>query len=179
VTTYRTVGLPRHAELVARVTALSRAGQPDPEIAARPTAEGFRSARHAPVSKELVGKLRRAHGEAAVRQQLRSQDREAGQWTVRGLPRAQHVRRTWLYTRIAASSIPATRHPVTGHYLIPDDPALRPASHQVPPAAAPEGPGCRSWAGGSGAPAGARPAPPGRPPARARRRRYRCVRPDR
>jgi DNA invertase Pin-like site-specific DNA recombinase len=155
--TYRTVEMPRYAELAARVTALSRAGHADPEIAARLTAEGFRSARQGPVSKALVGKLRRAHGEAAVRQQFRSQDQVAGQWTTRGLAQALRVRRTWLYTRIAAGTVPATRHPVTGHYLIPDDPALlerlralRPARSKAPPAAAPAPPAAPEEAGCQG-----------------------------
>ena len=77
------------------------------------------------------------------------QDRIGGRWTVRGLTRALQVRRTWLYTRIAAGAVPATRHPVTGHYLIPDDPALLerlralcPASPLVAPAPEPEVTGC-------------------------------------
>ncbi len=122
--TYRTVEMPRYDQFVARVAALSREGTSDQEIAARLTAEGFRSARQEPIGKELVGKVRRAHSGAAVRQQFRSQDQIDGQWTIRGASRALQVRRTWLYTRIVAGRIPATRHPVTGHYLIPDDPTL-------------------------------------------------------
>jgi hypothetical protein len=55
---------------------------------------------------------------------FRGQDQIAGQWTVWGLSRALQVDRNWLYVRIHADLIPATRHPVIGHYLIPDDPAL-------------------------------------------------------
>jgi hypothetical protein len=123
----------RYNDLAARITALNGEGYPDQAIAERLTADGFRSARQQAVSKELVGKIRRAHGEVAVRQQLRSQDRLGGQWTVHGLARALQVQRTWLYTRIVAGSIPAARHPRTGHYLIPDDPALIEAlRRQVP-----------------------------------------------
>jgi hypothetical protein len=34
------------------------------------------------------------------------------------------VQRNWLSARIRTGRIPVTRHPVIGHYLIPDDPAL-------------------------------------------------------
>jgi len=122
--TYRTVEMACYDDLAARIAALSGEGYPDQEIAERLTAAGFRAARQGPVSKELVGKIRRAQGEVAVRHQLRSQDRLAGQWTTHGLARALHVRRTWLYTRIMRGAIPASRHAITGQYLIPDDPAL-------------------------------------------------------
>jgi DNA invertase Pin-like site-specific DNA recombinase len=122
--TYRTVEVRDYAPLAAKILALSREGIRDEEIAGRLTAEGYRSARQGPVTRDLVGKIRRAHGVHGVRQQFRVQDRIAGQWTVRGLTRALQVRRTWLYTRIAAGVVPATRHAATGHYLLPDDPAL-------------------------------------------------------
>jgi len=41
-----------------------------------------------------------------------------------GLARALHVDRDWLYARIKDGTLPATRHPVIGHSLIPDDPGL-------------------------------------------------------
>jgi hypothetical protein len=148
--TSRTMEMDGYDRLVSQVVALSHEGHPDHEIAARLAAEGFRSARQEPITKELVGKVRRAHGTPGARQQFRSQDRVAGQWTVRGLTRALQVQRTWLYARIAAGVIPATRHAVTGHYLIPDDPALlerlralRPSSHQVTLAPAPEVTRCK------------------------------------
>jgi hypothetical protein len=34
------------------------------------------------------------------------------------------VDRDWLYRRIYAGTLPTTRHPTTGHYLIRDDPTL-------------------------------------------------------
>jgi hypothetical protein len=122
--TYRTVEVDGYEHLASEISALSRDGVSDQEIATRLTAAGFRAARQGPISAGLVGKIRRAHREVAVRQRFRSQDRIAGHWTVRGLTQALRVRRTWLYTRIAAGAVPATRHPVTGPYLIPDDPAL-------------------------------------------------------
>ena len=47
-----------------------------------------------------------------------------------GCIRALSVPRTWLYTRIRRGTLPATQHPHTGHYLIPDDPQLLAALHQ-------------------------------------------------
>ncbi len=41
-----------------------------------------------------------------------------------GLARHLGVDRDWLYRRIDAGRIPTERHPMTGHYLIADDPAL-------------------------------------------------------
>jgi hypothetical protein len=74
--------------------------------------------------KETVGKIRRAQGGVALRQQFRAQERIDGQWTTHGLAQALRVRRTWLYARIVDGTIPAVRHPATGHYLIPDDALL-------------------------------------------------------
>jgi DNA invertase Pin-like site-specific DNA recombinase len=122
--TYRTTELDGYAELAARIAALSRAGASDQAIAAQLSAEGFHSARQGGLGKELVGKIRRAEGDVAVRQQFRTQERIDGQWTTHGLAQALHVRRTWLYDRIVAGRLPVTRHPLTGHYLIPDDPAV-------------------------------------------------------
>jgi hypothetical protein len=103
---------------------LSQTGASDWEIAERLSIEGFHSARQPTVSKELVGKIRRAQGGVAVRQQFRAQERIEAQWTTHGLAQTLRVRRTWLYERIVAGTIPAVRHPVTGHYLIPDDPLV-------------------------------------------------------
>jgi hypothetical protein len=41
-----------------------------------------------------------------------------------GLAQELGVHRNWLYTRIRNGTLPATRHAVVGHYLIPDDPEL-------------------------------------------------------
>ena len=122
--TYRTTALAAYADLAARILALSQTGASDREIAEQLSTEGFHSARQPTVSTELVGKIRRARGGVAVRHQFRTQERIDGQWTTHGLAQALRVRRTWLYARIVDGTIPAVRHPVTGHYLIPDDPLL-------------------------------------------------------
>ena len=41
-----------------------------------------------------------------------------------GLAQDLGVHRNWLYARIRNGTLPATRHAVTGHYLIPDDQSL-------------------------------------------------------
>jgi len=41
-----------------------------------------------------------------------------------GLAQELGVHRNWLYTRIRNGTLPATRHAVIGHYLIPDAPEL-------------------------------------------------------
>jgi hypothetical protein len=122
--TYRTTELAASADLAARIPALSQTGASDQAIAERLSTEGFRSARQPSVAKELVGKIRRAQGGVAVRQRFRAPEPSEGQWTTHGLAQARRVRRTWLYARILAGAIPAVRHPVTGHYLIPDAPLL-------------------------------------------------------
>lgn len=86
--TYRTTDLAAYAELAARVAVLSQTGASDQAIAAQVSAEGFHAARQPTVSAELVGKLRRAQGGVAVRQQFRTQARIDGQWTTHGLAQA-------------------------------------------------------------------------------------------
>jgi DNA invertase Pin-like site-specific DNA recombinase len=121
---HRAADVSEYARVVARVLTLSAEGYPDAEIARRLTAEGFRSARRPAVPKTWVAKIRRAHQQPSLADQFRWQDQLAGQWTVRGLTRLLHVRRSWVYHHLAAGHIPATRHPATGHYLIPNDPTL-------------------------------------------------------
>jgi DNA invertase Pin-like site-specific DNA recombinase len=121
---HRAAGLGDYARIVERVLALSAEGHPDAEIARRLTAEGFRSARRPDVPKTWVAKIRRAQRQPSMADQFRWQGQIDGQWTVRGLVRLLHVKRSWLYHHIAAGHIPVTRHPATGHYLIPNDPAL-------------------------------------------------------
>jgi DNA invertase Pin-like site-specific DNA recombinase len=121
---HRDADLANYERLVERIGALSAAGYHDRAIAQRLTAEGFRSARSPHVPTTLVTRLRRRQGHTSLTTQFRGQEQIAGQWTVWGLSHALQVDRNWLYVRIHAGSIPATRHPVTGHYLIPDDPAL-------------------------------------------------------
>ena len=120
----RTANLSEYDRLVARVGELCADGYQDGAIARQLTTEGFRSAHHDHVPTTLVTRLRRQHGFPSLTTQFRQQVHIDGQWTVWGLARALHVDRDWLYARIKDGTLPATRHPVSGHYLIPDDPAV-------------------------------------------------------
>jgi DNA invertase Pin-like site-specific DNA recombinase len=113
-----------YEHFVERVLALGAAGYQDREIAMRLTAEGFRSARSARVPIALIGEVRRARGQISLTEQFKTQAKLEGQWTVFGLAQELAVHRNWLYTRIRNGSLPANRHPVIGHYLIPDTPDL-------------------------------------------------------
>jgi len=113
-----------YAQFVERVLALGSAGYQDREIAQRLTAEGFRGARSPRISRALVGEVRRARGQISLTEQFRTQAKLEGQWTVFGLAQELAVHRNWLYTRIRNGTLPATRHPVLGHYLIPDTPEI-------------------------------------------------------
>ena len=119
-----TADLSDYDRLVARTVELIAAGHQDGAIARQLTAEGFRSARSADVPTTLVTRLRRQVGQPSLTTQFRAQEKIDGQWTVWGLARALNVDRNWLYARIKAGSLPATRHPVIGYYLIPDEPAM-------------------------------------------------------
>jgi DNA invertase Pin-like site-specific DNA recombinase len=121
---YRTSEIRNYEDLVARVLALSQEGYPDREIADQLTAEGFSSARQLPISPGLVGKIRREHGQMSIREHFRSDEQMADAWTIHGLAQRLGVRRTWLYARIRNGTLPAHRHPVSGHYLIPNDPQV-------------------------------------------------------
>ncbi len=121
---HRAMDVGDYGRVVDRVLALSAEGHPDAEVARRLTAEGFRSARRDSVPQTWVAKIRRAHRQPSLADQFRWQDQIEGQWTVRGLSRYLQVKRSWVYHHLAAGHIPAIRHPATGHYLIPDDPAL-------------------------------------------------------
>lgn len=120
----RTTNLGEYDRLVARLGELCADGYQDGAIARQLTTEGFRSAHHDHVPTTLVTRLRRQHGFPSLTTQFRQQAHIDGQWTVWGLARALHVDRDWLYARIKDGTLPATRHPVSGHYLIPDDPAV-------------------------------------------------------
>lgn len=111
-------------QLVARMQELCAAGYQDGAIARQLTTEGFRSARRDHVPTSLVRRLRRRQHGASLTTQFRHQDKINDQWTVWGLSRALQVDRNWLYARIHSGRLPATRHPLIGHYLIPGDPAL-------------------------------------------------------
>ncbi len=121
---HRAVDVSRYAELVERIRVLSGDGYQDGAIARRLTAEGFRSARSPSIPPVLVGKLRRAYGLASLTEHFRRQPTIDGHWTVWGLSRELGIDRNWLYKRIGWGTLPATRHPLTGHYLITDDSAL-------------------------------------------------------
>lgn len=120
----RTADLGDYDRLIARLRELSATGLDDAAIARQLTAEGLRGARRTALSRDMVGKLRRDHGLRSVRAQYQRQDRIDGQWTTGGLARQLGVHRKWLYVQIARGTLPATRHPLTGHFLVPDDPAL-------------------------------------------------------
>jgi hypothetical protein len=111
-------------QLLARLRILSEQGYHDAQIAAKLTAEGFRSARGPSVLPSLVTRLRHAVGIVSVTAQFRSQEKLDGCWTTWGLARALHVDHNWLYGKIQDGSLPAHRHPVIGQYLIPDDPEI-------------------------------------------------------
>ena len=121
---HRTVDLSDYEQLTARVLALAADGYPDPEIARRLTAEGFRSARDPTgVPTRFVAKVRH-HGQASLSEQFRQQEQLDGKWTIWGLARAAGVDHNWIYRRIVRGSLQSERHPMTSHHLIPDDPAL-------------------------------------------------------
>jgi hypothetical protein len=121
---HRSRDLPNHDQLVGRILELSLEGYQDPEIARRLTAEGFRSARRQDVPVQLVEQVRRHHGQVSLTERFRVDDRIEGCWTVGGLARQLDRSSEWLRRRIERGTVPATRHPLTGRYLIPDDPVL-------------------------------------------------------
>jgi DNA invertase Pin-like site-specific DNA recombinase len=122
---HRAVDVGDHDRLVQRVLALAAAGYQDPAIARQLTAEGFRSARDPDgVPVRLVATVRRARGQPSLTEPFRHQEKLDGKWTVWGLARAIDVDRDWLYRRIHRGALQTERHPVTGHYLIPDKPGL-------------------------------------------------------
>jgi hypothetical protein len=111
-------------QFVERLLALGAEGYQDREIAQRLTAEGFRSARSDHISAATVSEIRRARGQISLTEQFRTQAKLDGQWTIFGLAQELAVHRNWLYTRIRNGTLPATRHPVIGQDLIPDQPEL-------------------------------------------------------
>jgi len=111
-----------YEQLVERILTLGAQGYQDPEIARIVSAEGFRSARRAHIPASLVGEIRRVRGQISLTEQFKTQAKVEGQWTIFGLAQELEVHRNWLYTRIHKGTLPATRHSVTGHYLIADEP---------------------------------------------------------
>src|SRR5260370_21973691 len=106
----------------SRFSPWGRRRHQDPEIARIVSAEGFRSARSTHIPASLVGEIRRARGQISLTEQFKTQAKVEGQWTVFGLAQELAVHRNWLYTRIHKGTLPATRHSVTRHYLIADNP---------------------------------------------------------
>jgi DNA invertase Pin-like site-specific DNA recombinase len=125
----RTADLGDYARLVARLGELCATVGDDRAIARQLTAEGFRGARRTTITAAMVGKLRRDHGLVSLRAHVQRQAQVDGQWTAGGLARHLGVPRKRLYAQIERGALPATRHPVTGHFLIPDDPELLPRLH--------------------------------------------------
>jgi len=113
-----------YEQLVERILALGAQGHHDPEIARIVSAEGFHSARSARIPASLVGEIRRARGQISLTEQFKTQAKVEGQWTVFGLAQELEVHRNWLYTRLHKGTRPSTRHSVTGHYLIADEPEV-------------------------------------------------------
>jgi len=68
--------------------------------------------------------VRRQQRQPSLTTQFRGQERIDGQWTVWGRARALGVDRNGLYARSKAGTLPAERHPLIGHYLIPETPDL-------------------------------------------------------
>jgi DNA invertase Pin-like site-specific DNA recombinase len=122
---HRAIDVGDYERMVQRVLALAAEGYQDPAIARQLTAEGFRSARDLDgVPVRLVATVRRAQGQPSLTDQFRHQEKLDGNWTVWGLARALDVDRDWLYRSINRGALQSERHPVTGHHLIPDEPAL-------------------------------------------------------
>jgi DNA invertase Pin-like site-specific DNA recombinase len=120
----RETDLQEYERLVERILALGAEGYHDAEIARLLTAEGFRSARSRRIPVSLVGEIRRARGQISLTEQFKTQAKIDGCWTIFGLAQELAVHRNWLYTRIRQGALPAKRHPIIGHYLIPDEPEV-------------------------------------------------------
>jgi DNA invertase Pin-like site-specific DNA recombinase len=114
-----TAALDTYPHLVDRIRALSVLGHDDDHIARQLTAEGFRRARQPGLTGDQVGKIRRANGIASIRSIFRQHAQVNGQWTTAGITQQLGISRKVLYALIAHGLISATKHPVTGHVLIP------------------------------------------------------------
>ena len=123
-TVHRGRSLPNYEQLVARILELSVQGYQDAVIAQRLTEEGFRSARRMEIVPKTVEKIRRAQGQKALTGLFTASDQIEGRWTVGGLARHLGVSSDWVRNRIVRGKIPAQHHPLTGRYLIADDPVV-------------------------------------------------------
>ena len=116
-----------YAQPVARVQELWAAGQPDEEIAAQLTAEGFHSARAPGVLPRTVQRIRLRHEWYSPMHQVRTGTSRDGYLTVEGLAGRLGVDRTWVYRRLATGVIAAQdvqRYAAGPVYWIRDDPLL-------------------------------------------------------
>jgi DNA invertase Pin-like site-specific DNA recombinase len=123
-TVHRGGSLPTYEQFVARILELSTQGYQDAVIAQRLTEEGFRSARRLVISPKTVEKIRRTHGQKALTGVFNAADQIEGCWTVGGLARHLGMSSDWVRNRIVRGQVPARHHPLTGRYLIADDPAI-------------------------------------------------------
>ena len=114
-----TTALATYPEIVARIRTLSALGHDDREIARLLTAEGFHGARQSGLSSDQVGRIRRATNIPSLRNRFRQRAQVDGYWTTAGLARQLGISRKLLYAWAARGLLPATRHPITGHLLIP------------------------------------------------------------
>lgn len=121
---WRQSDMANYDQFVQQILALGAQGYSNPAIARRLTESGFRSARSTHVTPSTVAEIRRARGQISLTEQFKTQAKIDDQWTIFGLAQVLEVHRNWLYTRIRNGTLPASRHPVLGHYLIPDDPDL-------------------------------------------------------
>lgn len=116
-----TTALETYPQIVERIRTLSALGHDDRVIARHLTGEGFRGARQPRLTSEQVGKIRRAADIPSLRNTFRQRAQVDGYWTTAGLARELGIGRKLLYAWAARGLVPTTRHPVTGHVLIPAD----------------------------------------------------------
>jgi len=122
--------LQTHTVLAARIVALHQEGLTDATIAARLTAEGYRSPMDATqLLPSTVRGIRLQHKLFITRSQSHPR-RIPGFLTVPQLATALEVAPSWLYDRIAKGAIQITRDPTTGLYLVPDTADLLEQFHQ-------------------------------------------------
>jgi DNA invertase Pin-like site-specific DNA recombinase len=111
--------LSRGAEMEARLLELARQGIDDATIAARLTAEGYRSARCAHVPVDTVRHIRESH--RVLRDWRRAHPRHIPGWlTMAELARRLGVSRDWIERRIRNGTVGITRDAATGRFLFPD-----------------------------------------------------------
>lgn len=116
-----------YAAMVKRVDELFKQGLDDHHIADALTHEGFHSARKPIVSTSKVYKIRLENRWLCVAETHRNANKIDGRWTTRGLAAELGTDTRWLIKQIYRQTIAPDRvhrHPVSGVYLIDDDPKL-------------------------------------------------------